>query len=1072
MWTRSFVVLLGVITTVHCRPAHDTTGLATSTPLANNTSTATLRNYVVVETASANCVKCALKPTPCDLDKEPKLKELPAAGAAGVDEFVNTNDSGGKNDGDYDHHGPIATLLPAVHWDCDTQPATNVVPIPPEKGSQMYYGVNDPTQPGHFAFLTYYFKKPSVNLDHCDHVSNAKYGPDGLTITFSTSEAYNHAQDTWDKKSGMVLIAYIEGCGDWEQGERCYFQVTSLEFQKGGLIIVASGNPSQPEDIISFGETEWGWWQPREGRVKHPGSGSSTLVNDAPSDTNQPSKPGDEPSFTWDPVATASNTETFGTSSPSSTSSRNSVDFSDQRKSCKAPVDTRYGLPSACLGEFFDLDLDSDLGSEALSQQYKSFTREIAPDIDIDDDDGSLRRRGIFGSVFKALKTVTKPFTTAYKAFSKATAISGSFNKEISWKLPDPSSKDPRANKLRDPDLKQVQSPWGDSILLKAFGKQPDQSSKANGKNKGETMKDGKDSNVNGYMNIYCVGCGVSGSARIAGKASWSPIGGFQTGQLSFNTDIRFVLQIGIDAQLTYKREFKHRLLDVGLPGLSYGIVRIGPAITVDSRVELEADANGKLLVGAEMGLQNAEAIVDFVEPRSSSQRGFDPYFKPIFEAEGELMLSATLGLPLGLRCGVKVAGFSVDVALIDEPSINGVAKVAAKAGLNGDNELDAGFTETNGCTGISTQMSWRNRLYVDLLSLKEFTIHDTKDNVLAQGCIKLPGLPSKTTGATTNTAETNMARTNAAETNSVNPPKTTDRSHGPKATDNVETGTEASKQDPVPPTSGIAVKSSIPTQTNIPDQEQVGGQLEPDQGSSDVFGKEDSFRRMKVRQLSSDNEMAEEPADNTLDFEGGSDELSYDLKDFKNSPYNLSTGYELALMVDSDVTTMVVSCANGNMYAFLIEGEDNPYCSEMWSTKNDVLITDGAQRFLHYYNNTMSVLGVSRLRVEEEKTIPNGGVIVALVPYYPDDNSDDYYYLAVDPNDQVFYPIVCDYSDGRGSKMFLASDPDGGAELLKSKDLMYTVTGGEVSDCYALALLQGEYAEDDDYLSYRDSEE
>lgn len=142
MWTRSFVVLLGVITTVHCRPAHDTTGLATSTPLANNNSTATRRNYVVVETASANCVKCALKPTPCDLDKEPKLKELPAAGAAGVDEFVNTNDSGGKNDGDYDHHGPIATLLPAVHWDCDTQPATNVVPIPPEKGSQMYYGVN------------------------------------------------------------------------------------------------------------------------------------------------------------------------------------------------------------------------------------------------------------------------------------------------------------------------------------------------------------------------------------------------------------------------------------------------------------------------------------------------------------------------------------------------------------------------------------------------------------------------------------------------------------------------------------------------------------------------------------------------------------------------------------------------------------------------------------------------------------------------------------------------------------------------------------------------------------------
>jgi hypothetical protein len=71
-------------------------------------------------------------------------------------------------------------------------------------------------------------------------------------------------------------------------------------------------------------------------------------------------------------------------------------------------------------------------------------------------------------------------------------------------------------------------------------------------------------------MNIYCVGCGVSGSARIAGKASWSPIGGFQTGQLSFNTDIRFVLQIGIDAQLTYNRSSTDSLTSVSRVSLRY----------------------------------------------------------------------------------------------------------------------------------------------------------------------------------------------------------------------------------------------------------------------------------------------------------------------------------------------------------------------------------------------------------------------------------------------------------------------------------------------------------------------
>ncbi|KAH7179030.1 uncharacterized protein B0J16DRAFT_322519 [Fusarium flagelliforme] len=171
--------------------------------------------------------------------------------------------------------------------------------------------------------------------------------------------------------------------------------------------------------------------------------------------------------------------------------------------------------------------------------------------------------------------------------------------------------------------------------------------------------------------------------------------------------------------------------------------------------------------------------------------------------------------------------------------------------------------------------------------------------------------------------------------------------------------------------------------------------------------------------------------------------------------------------MIDPNITTMVLSCGNGNLYAVPIEGEDNPYCNEMWSTKNDVLITDGAQRFMHYYNNTMSILGVSRLRVEDEKTIPDGSVVLAFAPYYyTDSKGEDYYYLAVDPYGQVFYPIVCDYSDGAGSKVFIADDPDKGADMLESKDLMFTVTGGSVSRCYPMALVQGEYVEEDDWMS------
>lgn len=204
----------------------------------------------------------------------------------------------------------------------------------------------------------------------------------------------------------------------------------------------------------------------------------------------------------------------------------------------------------------------------------------------------------------------------------------------------------------------------------------------------------------------------------------------------------------------------------------------------------------------------------------------------------------------------------------------------------------------------------------------------------------------------------------------------------------------------------------------------------------------------------------------------GASSTLSYTPQPLDNLPYNLSSGFEYALMVDESLSTMVVSCANGNMYAFTVSGDDNPNCSEMWAQKDDVLLTDGARRVMHYYNNTMSAVGVSRLRVEDKAQMPTSGVPVALVPYTGDsdaqegEETEDYYYLAVDPHENVFYPIVCDFEDGSGSRLFLAEDPVRGVEMLTSEDLMHTVTGGKVSGCYDMVVMQGQYEEGKDWMS------
>ena len=580
---------------------------------------------------------------------------------------------------------------------------------------------------------------PSVNLDHCDYIE-VTYGPNELTITFSSPEAYDYARNTWNLEEELILVAFAEGCGDWAKGDRCYFEVIDLEFNDGDLIIVASGSSCDPNERISRGETEWGWWVPREGGEGYPVSSTQTLPEVV--DTTTKTTPTKGPaashynsqsgaSFSWNPKPTATDHNSHSSSgthlsSPTSTSSPDSTDFGNQAP-CKAPVDSKFGLPSACLGDFFDLDLDNELGWVSPKQDDVDFVKYMAPGTEVDgSDDGedASAKRMAYKRAFNPLKAlkkaagfVVKPLKPIVKVLKKVTTISKSFNKQLSWNLPDPNN--PSANKLKDPSTKQVDSPWGDAVLLKAFGDQKFDDKKA----------------LNGYMNIFCVGCGASGSARVAGKAAWTPFGGVQYGEVEVNTDGKFALKIGIDAQMNLKKEFKNKLLNIGLPGLEYGVVRIGPSISLGTRVKLEAAAKGKLLAGAEVGLQNAHAFIDFVNPSKSTQRGFGPAFQPIFEAEGELMLAATLGLPVGVNCGIKILSWTFDISLIDEPSITGVAQVAASVGLNSQNQFTSGFTTIEGCTGILAKIDFENRIWVDVFGFTEIPIHKM-DKELYRRCI------------------------------------------------------------------------------------------------------------------------------------------------------------------------------------------------------------------------------------------------------------------------------------------------------------------------------------------------
>jgi hypothetical protein len=68
-------------------------------------------------------------------------------------------------------------------------------------------------------------------------------------------------------------------------------------------------------------------------------------------------------------------------------------------------------------------------------------------------------------------------------------------------------------------------------------------------------------------------------------------------------------------------------------------------------------------------------------------------------------------------------------------------------------------------------------------------------------------------------------------------------------------------------------------------------------------------------------------------------------------------------------------------------------------------------------------------------------------------------------------------YVSGAASKIFLAVDLSTGLDVLKSKDTEYSITGGEIQDCYAFPLFLGAQKPEDAWngvgsdLDWRDDE-
>lgn len=176
-----------------------------------------------------------------------------------------------------------------------------------------------------------------------------------------------------------------------------------------------------------------------------------------------------------------------------------------------------------------------------------------------------------------------------------------------------------------------------------------------------------------------------------------------------------------------------------------------------------------------------------------------------------------------------------------------------------------------------------------------------------------------------------------------------------------------------------------------------------------------------------------------------------------ENKPLVHNSDYTLALtpLATTDDKTMVVSCADDNLYAVVKSSDAPKDCTADFASDNDGAIGfNKALKPLHFYRDSMNALGVSRVRSSDATKVPMNAEAVVMVPTASADGSS--LYVAAANNQQIFHPVACNFADGSSAKIFLAKDVAAGIKTLQSEDSIESVTGGKVTKCLPLSLAVG----------------
>ncbi|KAH0262196.1 hypothetical protein KCU91_g13558, partial [Aureobasidium melanogenum] len=617
---------------------------------------------------------------------------------------------------------------------------------------------------------------------------------------------------------------------------------------------------------------------------------------------------------------------------------------------------------------------------------------------------------------------------------------------------------------------------------------------------------------------IYCVDCGVKGHVAMAGQAKFNVLDGLHGLTANLNANLEAGVNLGLVAHAQYSDTKSKALIRAPLPEVGVavkGVFSAGVYLSVDAVSTVDVAAEGEALVGVVMTIPNFQATLDLFNQDGVSKSGvtgFTPTFEKRFEASGKVAASVKLALPIAINCGFEIPAISLKraIALIEQPSLYGNLTVAASTA----NVAPASDTCNN---GIEYFANLQNDVNFDFLGLKTFTLNHYDSPPLLQGCKTFGPSTSATSDNASATTDNASATTDNASATTDNASATTDDAsattdNASATTDNVSTTTDNASTttddasattdnasittgDVSAPTgdasattgdaaamTGLATptaeaatpsdQSSMPTAT----ADSTSGPTAPADISTTESERRRSvfFRRdnSTVPASDDDEEVMADDTEDTFDDTDNADEMDdvvsddssaadgAEFEDDANDALSLSAdqqsedGITFNTLIDIQNTFQIVPGTDGNLYTSSLT-PGSPSDAGLFAESQGIIVGDDEERVLHYYPDEMATYKVSRIRLSLE--VPKTADAIALSPIDYDDASDTpSAYFAVSTKQDVYSLVLCDFSNGADSKIFIINDESGLDSLQNNTNIKYTVTGAPVQACYPLAIVSG----------------